>query len=91
MGVSVSLSKLMVYMYVLLRNHLGIFHHHVRLLAWISLTLAIRIYHPSLKSGLLDHSMFLNRAVACLCDRVHRTSLMSLFLFLQQCPACLLF
>ena len=54
-------------------------HHHVELLTWISLSLAICLYHPSL----VGHP-----TLACLCEEVHRN--MSLvFLLLQQCLACL--
>ena len=61
---------------------------------WLSL--AIRLYHPSLTAGSYDYIMCLYRAVV---DRFYllrwcqvvyrRTSLMHSFLLLQQCPACL--
>ena len=65
------------------------------------LSLSIRLYCPSHSAGPLDYILYLYRAVVDRfrpdvqhllrpCEGVHRrTSLMSLPLLLQQCPACL--
>ena len=77
-------------------------HHHVALLAWISMTISL---HPSLSLIILGRSsmqhpvsaqswsmyVFAGRpTLACPCASFHRRkSLMSSSLLLQQCPACL--
>ena len=69
-------------------------HHNVVLIARISLTLAIRLYHAFFPAGLsgcvLNYVLAGHPTLARQHDRVHwRTLLMSWFLLLQQCPACL--
>ena len=70
-------------------------HHHVAPSSWISLTLS---HHPSLSSIASGRSSGLHPvliraglpAFARPYEGVHRsTSFMSLYLLLQQCPACL--
>ena len=80
------------------------YHHHhcVALLAWISLTLSRpSLYRSLLLAGLQGYIPYPHIATVCIFEQVvllllgqmlgvHRsTSLMSLSLLLQQCPACL--
>ena len=78
------------------------YHHHVTLLAWISLTLSChlslssiaprrssRLYPVSAQSCCIE-VLASHPAFACPCEGVHRSmSLMSSSLLRQQCPTCL--
>ena len=78
------------------------YHHHIVLVAWISLTLSrhsslsfIALGRSSGQHPVYSHSCWMyvragRPAFARPCVGIHKsTSLMSSYLLLQQCPACL--
>ena len=88
--------------YIYIHTYIHHHHHHVALVAWISLTLSrhssLSFIAPGRSSGqhsVSSHSCWMyvragRPAFARPCVGVHKsTSLMSLSLLLQQCPACL--
>ena len=88
---------LYIYIYIYIYHH-----HHVVLVAWISLTLSRHFFLSFIASGrssgqhpVSSHSCWMyvragRPAFVRPCVGVHKsTSLMSLSLLLQQCPACL--
>ena len=92
------ITDIILKLYVITDHH----HHHVMPLAWISLTLSRHFSLSFIASGMSSglhpissHSCCIyvragHPAFACPYAGVHRsTSLMSLSLLLQQCPACL--
>ena len=49
----------------------------------------MRLYYPSLLASFLDCVLCPSTVQVIMCEGVHRTSLMSSSLLLQQCPVCL--